>query len=72
MVKVIGRIRSESSELAYKVLAKGYAFEVSVLGKRFRIKHLAGESRVPLDYLGSAFEEVSKFLGARCAQLAMS
>ena len=72
MVKIIGRIHSASNELAYKVLAKGYAFEVTALGKRLRIKHLPGAngSKLPLDHLGRAFDEVNKFLGARCMALA--
>lgn len=70
MVKVLGRAHKAGSELAYKVMARGYAFEVSVKGKRFNIRELPGEGRMPYGAIAAAFEEVSKFLGARCMALA--
>lgn len=69
MVRVIGRMHASSADLAYKVMARGYAFEVSALGKRFHIRHLGG-SKLPLQYLGAALNEVRKFLEVRGAALA--
>jgi hypothetical protein len=70
VVKVLGRVRSVSNELAYKVMARGYTFEVTVRGKTFRIRHVAGESKLPSN-VGAALGEVSNWLGLRAAALAI-
>lgn len=63
MVQVLGRI---GNELAYRVMARGMAFEVRVAGRALRVKHLpCGEGRIQLQYLGKAMEEVANWLQLR-------
>jgi hypothetical protein len=69
MVKVIGKL---VDEVGYRVLAKGFTFEVTVCGKVFRIKHVGGGNKLPLNHVGTAFDEVRKFLEVRGAAACMA